>query len=90
MNKAKPKATTTKATSVKDTRCKETKELEVHHKRRGGGNKLTNAEVLCQDCHSKTSSYGEPGKSPEPFNKETKEKALKKAGNRCQGTNKKK
>ena len=67
-------------------RCKNTRNLEVHHKRRDGGNELDNAEVLCSDCHANTSTYGTPGKSPEPFSQDTKNKALKRAGYQCECT----
>ena len=39
-------------------RCNRTKELEVHHKRRYGGNGIENAEVLCHECHINTDTYG--------------------------------
>jgi hypothetical protein len=32
--------------------------LEVHHKRKAGGNGLGNAEALCPSCHVATGSYG--------------------------------
>jgi len=67
-------------------RCSRTRNLEVHHKRRDGGNGLDNAEVLCSDCHANTSTYGTPGKSPEPFSQETKDRALKRAGHQCECT----
>ncbi len=67
-------------------RCNSTKILEVHHKRRDGGNGIDNAEVLCKQCHAATSTYGTPGKSPEPFTSKTKEEALKRAGNKCECT----
>lgn len=67
-------------------RCNSTVNLEVHHKRRDGGNGINNAEVLCSKCHANTSTYGEPGKSPKPFDEDTKEKALKNAGNKCECT----
>lgn len=67
-------------------RCPKTYGLEVHHKRRDGGNGLDNAEVLCSPCHAATSTYGDPGKSPEPFSEETKERAMKRAGNQCECT----
>lgn len=41
-------------------------------------NDLNNAEALFSDYHSFTNAYGIPGKSPEPFIKDTKDKALKK------------
>ncbi len=65
-------------------RCTSTRNLEVHHIRRDGGNDLSNAKVLCQSCHANTSTYGEPGKSPPPFSQDTKDKALKRAANRCE------
>lgn len=68
------------------SRCTITTGLEVHHKRRDGGNKLENAEVLCQKCHAETLTYGTPGKSPEPFTYKTKMDALIKAGYRCECT----
>ena len=67
-------------------RCTKTRGLEVHHKRRDGGNGLENAEVLCQECHAETSTYGEPGNSPPDFDQLTKDRALKRAGNRCECT----
>jgi hypothetical protein len=66
------------------SRCSSTKNLEVHHKRRDGGNDIGNAEVLCQECHKHTKTYGVPGKSPPEFFESTKKEALKKAGNRCE------
>lgn len=68
------------------SRCNKTRNLEVHHKRRDGGNGLDNAEVLCQNCHSATSTYGTDGKSPEPFLQQTKDRAFVRAGNRCECT----
>lgn len=67
-------------------RCTQAKNLEVHHKRRDGGNGFNNAKVLCPDCHSKTSTYGVPGKSPLPFSESVKSMALTLAGNRCECT----
>jgi len=66
------------------SRCNSTENLEVHHKRRDGGNDIGNAEVLCQKCHEQTSTYGTKGKSPPEFSEPTKKEALKKAGNRCE------
>lgn len=68
------------------TRCTSTRNLEIHHIRRDGGNGLDNAEVLCQSCHTNTSTYGTPGKSPEPFPQSVKNAALKRAGDQCQCT----
>jgi 5-methylcytosine-specific restriction endonuclease McrA len=65
-------------------RCARTTNLEVHHIRRDGGSGLSNAKVLCQKCHAATSTYGTPGKSPEPFSEETKKLALQYAGNQCE------
>lgn len=67
-------------------KCTRTTNLEVHHKRRDGGNDLDNAEVLCHDCHVNTSSYGTKGESPKPFPSLVKLKALKRAGNQCECT----
>jgi hypothetical protein len=66
------------------SRCNATKNLEVHHKRRDGGNDIENAQVLCQSCHANTSSYGIHGDSPPEFSPQTKEAALKRAGNCCE------
>jgi hypothetical protein len=65
-------------------RCGSTEKLQVHHKRRDGGNDIENAEVLCQKCHENTGTYGVKGKSPPDFSDSTKKEALKKAGNRCE------
>jgi 5-methylcytosine-specific restriction endonuclease McrA len=67
-------------------RCTRTRNLEVHHKRRDGGNDLSNAEVLCEKCHIATSTYGILGKTPPEFTEETKKAALKRAGGRCECT----
>ena len=67
-------------------RCTRTWGLEVHHKNRYGSNDLGNAEVLCSQCHEETSSYGTPGTSPSEFSQETKDKALRRAGNQCECT----
>lgn len=68
------------------SRCPHTRSLEVHHKRRDGGNFILNAEVLCPQCHVATSTYGEPGPSPPPFDDVTKLAALQTAGNQCECT----
>jgi 5-methylcytosine-specific restriction endonuclease McrA len=65
-------------------RCTSTRNLEIHHIRRDGGNKIDNAQVLCQPCHANTHTYGKPGYSPQPFPQDVKDAALKKAGNRCE------
>jgi hypothetical protein len=31
---------------------------EAHHKVAGGSDTLSNCEILCQECHKKTKSYG--------------------------------
>ena len=67
-------------------RCWRTRNLEVHHKRRDGGNDLSNAEVLCQPCHVATQTYGAPGRSPADFDEATKQRALTLAGNQCECT----
>jgi len=66
------------------SRCNNTEKLEIHHKRRDGGNDIENAQVLCQSCHENTSTYGKEGKSPLAFSNETKEKALVRANNQCE------
>jgi 5-methylcytosine-specific restriction endonuclease McrA len=66
------------------SRCNAKENLEVHHKRRDGGNSIANAQVLCQSCHKNTSTYGTPGNSPPEFSSQTKEAALKRAGNCCE------
>jgi len=40
------------------TQCGSTEELEVHHLKPTGGNKLDNLQTLCQKCHENTPSYG--------------------------------
>ena len=67
-------------------RCTQINGLEVHHKRRDGGNGLNNAEVLCSPCHEATSTYGTPGNSPPEFSEETKAMARRRAGNQCECT----
>jgi 5-methylcytosine-specific restriction endonuclease McrA len=65
-------------------RCAVRSNLGIHHIRRDGGNGLENAEVLCQKCHKATATFPVPGKSPVPFDQETKVKALRQAGGQCQ------
>jgi len=67
-------------------RCTRTTNLEVHHKRRDGGNDLPNAEVLCHTCHVATSTYVMPGTSPPRFSAATRDLALLLAGYRCERT----
>ncbi|MFA8342044.1 MAG: HNH endonuclease [Rhodothermaceae bacterium] len=67
-------------------RCFRTTNLEIHHKRRDGGNDIKNAQVLCQKCHSQTSTYGIPGNTPPPFSPMIKKMALLSAGNQCECT----
>jgi 5-methylcytosine-specific restriction endonuclease McrA len=67
-------------------RCTRTRGLEVHHRRRDGGNGLDNAVVLCGPCHEGTTSFGTPGKPPPPFSEETKKRARARAGNQCECT----
>lgn len=33
---------------------------EAHHRTAGGPDTLGNCEILCQDCHKKTRTYGRP------------------------------
>jgi 5-methylcytosine-specific restriction endonuclease McrA len=65
-------------------RCKNTRNLEIHHIKDDGGNNLNNAQVLCQACHTNIHAYGKLDHSPQSFQQDVKEAALKKAGNRCQ------
>ena len=65
-------------------RCSKTTNLEIHHVNRGGGNSLSNAQVLCHDCHVNTHTFGTEGVSPPPFSEATKEDAKKAAGYQCQ------
>ena len=67
-------------------RCIRTRNLDVHHIRRDGGNDLSNAKVLCPPCHEKTSTYGTPGRTPPAFDEDTKQRALRRAGNQCECT----
>ena len=42
-------------------RCNSTTRLEAHHitaLSSGGSDNLSNVEVLCHDCHTKTQTYG--------------------------------
>ena len=66
------------------SRCIATENLEIHHKRRNGGNDINNAQVLCQSCHENTTTYGKQGESPPDFSSKIKELALKRAMNRCE------
>ena len=66
------------------SRCRCTSDLEVHHINRNEGDTLSNAKVLCHDCHVNTLTYGVPGDSPEPFPQSVKKAALMRAGNRCE------
>jgi len=48
-------------------RCARTNDLQVHHKRRAGGNDLDNAQVLCKPCHEATATFSTPGNPPHHF-----------------------
>ena len=65
-------------------RCTNKYVLQVHHIRRDGGNGLDNAQVLCIDCHAETDTYAKPGTRPPEFSQDTKDKAIKRAGNQCE------
>lgn len=65
-------------------RCTRKENLEVHHKRRDGGNGLENAEVLCKTCHQNTSTHSVPGTSPPPFSDSTKSRAFRRAKFQCE------
>ena len=67
-------------------RCTRTRGLDVHHKRRDGGNDLSNAEVLCSQCHAATTTYGVPGRTPPAFTEQTRQAAMRHAGNQCECT----
>ncbi len=67
-------------------RCTRTKNLEVYHKQLYGGNDLSNAKVLCETCRTVAPTYGALGKAPPAFTEETKNAALKRAGNQCECT----
>lgn len=68
-------------------RCTNTNDLEVHHKNVVSGNDLSNAQVLCRECHKETTSFCNPShKSPPAFSDDTKEKAKRKAGHQCECT----
>jgi hypothetical protein len=64
------------------SRCEVTDDIEIYHKDPNGGNDLSNAQVLCQHCREKT---GADGNGLRSFLPKTKEDALKRAGNRCEG-----
>ncbi len=68
------------------SRCKRSEELEVHPKRRGKGNRLSNAPAICWPYPANAPFCGPSGPSPEPFTEATKRQALQRAGNRCRCT----
>jgi hypothetical protein len=68
------------------SRCTRTLSLEVHHIARNGGTTLENAQVLCPWCHAATPSFGVPGTASSAVTREIKEKALRRAGHRCECT----
>ncbi len=65
-------------------RCEQTEQLQVHHKRRDGGNELDNAVVLCQACLATMSSDDEAGVSSPPFSHETRLRAYHWARYQCE------
>ena len=65
-------------------RCMRRGDLEVCHIRKGGGNVLSNAKVLCDRCHEATPIHGQPGPNPPPFTQPVKDAALRQADNRCE------
>ena len=68
------------------SQCLQTTNIEVRHKRSEGGNGINNAIVLCKICNAAIGFYDSKKIKPEPFPPKVVEKALKKAGNRCQCT----
>ena len=67
-------------------RCTRTTNLEVHHKRKDGGNDLSNAEVLCQKCHEATDTFGKQGESPPDFIDVIRLAAIKIVWDQCECT----
>ncbi len=67
-------------------RCMRKVNLDVRHITQTGGNSLSNARVLCFKCHESTSSIDAYEASPPDFGRDTKEKALAKAGYQCECT----
>ena len=67
-------------------RCTWMRDLEVHHKRRDGGNGLGNAIVLCPPCHQATRTYGATGMPPPLFDDDIRSIALAAASYRCECT----
>ena len=65
-------------------RCPSHSELQVHFRRRDGGNGLANAEVLCRRCRESAVRIG--AGEPPPFDDATRESALRLAGYRCECT----
>ncbi len=65
-------------------RCTRKRDLAVHHKRRNAGNELSNAEVLCPECHKATNTFGTSGRTPPGFSGQTIQDALERAGFRCE------
>jgi cytochrome c553 len=66
------------------TRCTRKNDLDIHHKRRDGGNGLDNAEVLCRTCHVATGASGGPDTLPPVFDQYTKYMAQIRAGYQCE------
>ena len=67
-------------------RCWHSNEIGVYHKGLYGGNGLDNAAVLCKRCHAATTTFGDPGNGLPPFDYDTIEKALVRAGYQCECT----
>lgn len=65
-------------------RCNKNNGLEVRHKRKDGGNDLSNAEVLCESCRAYTLIYDTPGPSPAPFPDSVKRQAKARSCYRCE------
>ncbi len=69
--------------------CNKKTNLEVDHIDRYGEPVLSNARVLCQDCHANTRSYGQPrdGRRPKKeFPLDVKNAALIRSGFQCECT----
>jgi 5-methylcytosine-specific restriction endonuclease McrA len=67
-------------------RCIRKVNLEVRHISQTGGNSLSNARVLCYKCHEAITVYDPYEASPPAFSRDTKDKALAKAGYQCECT----
>jgi hypothetical protein len=67
-------------------RCKNTSGLRVLHRRIGAGAAVGNLKVYCAACYARKVGKGAPDENVSDVGRDAIERALRRAGNRCECT----